>query len=144
MTTIAYDGEYLVGDKQWTHYEQTPVSAQKIFLIENNDVFQAIGFAGNPDSLYEVLRQLEDSKYPIKLEEKSIEFNALLIDYLGGAWLITKHGEPQPVPTPWAIGSGSQFALGAMEAGATAIEAVCIATIFDISTGLGYDEIKID
>lgn len=39
----------------------------------------------------------------------------------------------------WAIGSGGSYAIGAMEAGATSVEAVEIAINLDIFSGYGID-----
>lgn len=44
-------------------------------------------------------------------------------------------GEPIPVQPPFAIGSGSEYAMGAMLAGASAREAVKIAIIGDTACG---------
>lgn len=43
--------------------------------------------------------------------------------------------EPQDPSIPWAMGSGSDFAIGAMDAGASAREAVKIASQRDVGTG---------
>lgn len=42
----------------------------------------------------------------------------------------------------WAIGSGCDYALGAMEAGATAQEAVRIASRLDNQCGMGVDVVR--
>lgn len=44
---------------------------------------------------------------------------------------------------PWALGSGEQFALGAMAAGKTAEEAVAIAALYDTCTGGDVTALKI-
>ena len=40
----------------------------------------------------------------------------------------------------WALGSGTKFALGALAAGASAVEAVKVAARFDVYTGADIDE----
>lgn len=143
MTTIAYDGKTLVADRQCTH-ESTGRRSEltKVFKLENNDCFQAIGFSGNPDCIPRVLRGLEQNDYDWETNE--IKFVALLIDWAGTAWLVEEEGEVCEVPTPWSIGSGSAFAHGAMEADCTAQEAVKIASNLDMYTGRGFDEIEIN
>lgn len=42
----------------------------------------------------------------------------------------------------WAIGSGADYALGAMYAGLSAAEAVMIASKLDTGTGLGVDSVS--
>lgn len=41
----------------------------------------------------------------------------------------------------WAVGSGCDYALGAMKFGATAKEAIAIASELDVNTGLGIDTV---
>lgn len=66
----------------------------------------------------------------------------MLIDWAGTAWILEQPGEVVDVPTPWSIGSGGDFAHGAMAAGCSALEAVKIASCLDIRTGLGFDCIE--
>ena len=124
-----------------TFNDTSTSEVQKIFTLENNDCFQAVGFSGNIDALYRVLKNLENNEY--KFDWDQDDFSAILIDHAGTAWIVEKAGEVTQVSTPWAIGSGGSFAHGAMEAGATALQAVKIATALDIRTGNGFDAIKI-
>lgn len=51
----------------------------------------------------------------------------------------------QPDPAPFmAWGSGRDFALGAMALGASAVEAVEIASRFDVHSGMGVDSMALD
>src|SRR3990167_8820823 len=141
MTTIAYDGSTLVADRKMTLNDKISTGCTKIFKLENNDCFQAIGFSGNIDAIYKIIAKLEDNCY--EFERAKDDFSALLIDHAGTPWILESEGEVQELTIPWAIGSGGDFARGAMEAGCNAREAVAIATALDIRTGLGYDEITI-
>ena len=141
MTTIAYDGKTLCADRQCTINNSRTVEVTKIFTLEHNDCFQAIGFSGNIDALSKVIKKLDNNNY--EFEREADDFTALLIDHAGTPWIIEKEGEVLAVDIPWAIGSGSGYAHGAMLGGCTAMKALQIASILDVQTGLGIDEIKI-
>jgi hypothetical protein len=64
------------------------------------------------------------------------DFEALVLDPVEGDCFHYTHDlVPVPIGTPAAIGSGNQFAMGAMAAGANPIEAVIIATEYDTLSG---------
>ena len=145
MTTCAFDGKTLATDRQVTFTTPGGIrlahSTQKLFPLEDNDCFQVAAFAGNTDHLYRVLMALESNNYePLDLEG---EFEVILVDWLGGAWTVTKAMSPLEVDTLWATGSGGEIALGAMKAGATAEQAVVIASEVDLGTGKGIDVYEI-
>lgn len=141
MTTIAYDGSHLVGDRKMTYNSQRSVETTKVFRLENNDCFQAVGFTGNPEIIYRLLDKLENNDYELEWEKD--DFTALLIDHIGGCWIIEASGDITEADVPWALGSGALAAHGAMLAGAGADKAVFIAEQLDVMTGFGTDEIEI-
>lgn len=59
--------------------------------------------------------------------------------FMSGSTFAHKMGK-----TKWAIGSGADYALGAMYAGKSAKEAVEIASQLDTGTGLGVDVVTFD
>ena len=141
MTTIVYDGFSLVGDRKMTYNSQRFVETTKVFRLENNDCFQAIGFSGNPEVIYRVIEKLENNEYDFEWEKD--DFTAIVVDHLGDCWIIEASGDATEVDVPWAIGSGALAAHGAMLAGANAKTALNIAEQLDVMTGLGTDEIEI-
>ena len=145
MTTCATDGKTLATDRQVTFTTPGGIrlahATQKLFPLEDNNCFQAAAFAGNTDYIYQVLMVLESNDYQALDVEG--EFEILLIDWLGGAWSMNKSMSPLEVDTPWATGSGGEIALGAIKAGATAEEAVRIASEVDLGTGKGIDVYEI-
>jgi len=59
----------------------------------------------------------------------------LLIDHKGKPYQYTNTLEPLETPTPWAVGSGTDYALGAMAVGADAKKAAEAAIKLDVSCG---------
>jgi len=65
------------------------------------------------------------------------------IDEHGFVWVGSKPGFWAPIGCrPWAIGSGADYALGAMAAGKDARAAVLIAASLDTSTGDGVTTLR--
>lgn len=100
-----------------------------------------LGFAGNADTWGEVVGwfSIPTEKMP---RCKNIEF--LLLTDTNQIYHATNLRNWFELKEPhFAIGSGSQFALSAMELGKTPKEAVKIAMKYDIGTGLGVKEYKL-
>ena len=125
MTTIAWDGETLAADSQLTGgdfvYQQND---KKIFNVNGH----LVAMAGDDGQCWQFLDWYRnpDQDYPDKLDDM-------------GALAITKRGAfeygsckiPTKIKPPFAIGTGSAFAMGAMLHGASAAEAVDIACKLD-------------
>ena len=61
-----------------------------------------------------------------------------------GAYLYCDSVHPVPIGhINWAIGSGQEYALGAMVAGASAKKAVEIACTLDVNSGMGVDTLTL-
>mgnify|MGYP006911485525 FL=1 len=70
------------------------------------------------------------------------DFRIMAVDESGFVFCGSKPGYWAEVGRrPWAIGSGTDYALGAMAAGKTSAEAVKIASVLDVSTGCEVDEL---
>jgi len=65
------------------------------------------------------------------------EFTGILISPNSKCYQYGQALMPHYITGQWAIGSGADFALGAMAAGADAIDAVSIAIDLDVNSGLG-------
>jgi len=118
VTTVAFDGNTIATDSQATaDYIQ---SAKKLFKVNN----AYIGVAGTYSYAMMFVRWYKDQtkeKPSSKLADD--DFVALVIRQ-GKAYAYDNNCIEMPMTAPCAIGSGSNFAMGAMYMGATAKQAV--------------------
>lgn len=123
MTTIATDGKSMAGDGQAeachtiiTH------SRQKVRRLSDGSLFGMAGKGGNADPLAEWL--IEGGRKPKMIGTLS----ALRLLPDGRLFYLSESLDPTEITAPSAVGSGMDFAIGALEAGAnlkTAIEIAC-------------------
>ncbi len=141
MTTIAFDGKTFASDKRQC-VGNTPTIVTKIWPTPKNKRWKAIGAAGNAYLVNPVVDYIRgvSKKEPDQFDEVG---NILLIDKKNKLWIMNGRQTPVEAPIPFAIGSGGDYAIGAMAAGKTAAEAVAIAATLDVNTGGGIDEIAI-
>lgn len=130
MSTIACDGEILAADTQMSSDYIDAIEFKKIFKVE--DGFYA-GFAGECRVIVAVVEWLRGGDRPDV--DKDADLTALLIRNGSGYTMEAPFFKEYPIALPAAAGSGSVFAIGAMDAGASAREAVEIAIRRDLSTG---------
>lgn len=112
----------------------------KLFEFDNPLLYPTpfiVGYCGDLDAVPDVLEYLDDMTGKIKPPRgRSCEFVVLTKDkkiytfVTASKWI--QVNEPY-----YAIGSGMQYALGALKTGATPKEAVLVATSLDPMTGLG-------
>lgn len=140
MSTIAWDGQFLVSDRQST-LSDMKLSVSKIAVFPEQG--KAVGWVASHESglsLVDWYHEGADSvTYPayqrdehlwcrfiVATSERCFFYEHLpviqLVNSRFGAW-----------------GSGMCYAIAAMEAGANAIEAVKIACKYDIYSGMGID-----
>lgn len=144
MTTIAWDGNTLAADKMCVN-NGLPRTTTKIVKINNRLCF------GSGD--FDLLKAMYDwvdggmdkSKYPErqKLDASTSSFYIIEPDKT----ILCFEREPHPFPIQdlfVACGSGRDFAYAAMYLGRSAFEAVEIASVFDINTGMGIDVLRHD
>lgn len=152
MTIIAYRNGVMACDSCWATYGTQTVSAIKIMRLSSGAL---LGSAGDNDAraMYELLDKIKDPrKLPSRKElaETKLEYEGLIAFQKGGVWMIStgRHddaGYPLgddgseaseadygvwPATTMGgyaACGSGADYALSAMDAGADARTAVVIA-----------------
>ena len=138
MTTVAWDGETLAADKQGT-VDGTPYPITKIAKVKNDTGTFLVGFCGD----------IGDGQSFIEYVRRGFKNMPAYNDFTGV--VITKGGEIQLhgdanvcsfKADQFAVGSGGKFARGAMAFGATAVEAVLIASDLDTMTGLGVDRVS--
>lgn len=144
MTTIAFDGKTLASDRKMANR----YNVQKIFKVPQG---WAAG-CGDYDSIVEVVNWLVEGSDRNNLPELDGRNNRG--DTPADIIVVSPQGKVQWLTWPYlrgikltekkvAYGSGSDFALGAMAAGATAKQAVEIACRFDPYTGQGIDAVQI-
>lgn len=140
MTTIAWDGKTLASDRLQS-WGGRPISKSKIFRIKHK-LYKAVGVCGNAVGSYAMLEKLLGKRKELPTLDVD-DYNLLLIDKENKAWWLNGNEVPLEVPSPWALGTGGEYALGAMGFGATAEEAVHVAMKYDINTGIGVDKIEL-
>jgi len=139
MTTIAWDGKTLAGDRQCT-WGGTPTPTTKVFKVKIDKKKYLIGAAG---ATADCQAFVEFVKGGFKDTPTYKEFTGLVIDREGRMTVYSENPNSSVLnPKFWAIGSGGEYAMGAMAFGATAAEAVLIAADLDVNTGLGVDKVE--
>ena len=104
-----------------------------------------MGGAGYADSIMMGIAWLEEGGPKPDLVDRSEDWSGILVIAPDGAiWKFEKqlHGFLVEAPQ-FAIGSGRAFAIGAMAMGATAREAVEVASRFDPHSGMGVDVLEL-
>lgn len=142
MTTVVFKDGVMAADRQGTY--NGVIHPSNIYkLLELNGC--TYGFSGCLMNINKAKRWLEEGRPSMdKLGLDKESFCYLKYDnklYLG--WIYDDcyvHEEPIDKGF-YAIGSGSEFAIGAMEAGADAEKAVEIACNHDIYSGGGVDAV---
>lgn len=133
-TTIATDGFSMAADTQGTRGYTKLFHHKK---LERIDGF-VVGCAGNVVDIKKFKAWFKNrSQGKPKLKSMS----ALVMDK-NCVWLYDESCIPEAVFPPYAIGTGSRPALGAMKAGANAERAVRISTEIDLFTGGDVDVMK--
>lgn len=139
MTTIAYDGKQMVSDSLSCigdlKYEQ---DCQKLF--PNVGPFAVLGIAGSYQDAMDIIEVIQDFNKinhirNLDFEELDWQCVMLGVTHEGQVWHYTGNRSFELRPDlPYAIGSGSHFALGAMGHGADAQQAVLVAARYDTGT----------
>lgn len=153
MTTVAYKNGVLAADTKAVGEDGMTFKCKKLEKLPNGTI---LGCAGEADvrDLISILGKASLSKMPLKAKLRATEgqFRGIwvfptgevfrvLVEYEDGKW----DAEILPIFEPYAaVGSGGGYALGAMLAGKSAIEAVRIACKLDNNSGLPVESIKLE
>lgn len=136
MTTIATDGKSMAGDSQ-TSNGAVFGYAPKVFKAPDGRIF---GACGDTAQCMKFRRwMLEGGDAP----EFKENFEALILYPDGSVFWFDEDRELVPAMIPCAIGSGGEFAIGAMEAGASPKQAVEVSIKRDTRTGGEVTEITL-
>jgi ATP-dependent HslUV protease subunit HslV len=129
MTTIACDGKSMAADGASSAYEVIHCTKRKkLSRLSDGSIIGTSGGHVDREAFREWLEN--GGKAP-----KVVDFSALRLMPDGRILYYGDTLEGCEVDTPAAVGSGSQFAIGAMEAGLSAKRAVEIASKRDPWTG---------
>ena len=145
MTIIVWDGKTLAADKQATN-SGLKRAVTKIYNINGN----LVGFSGDWDYAQSMKQWLQDGAYPDKFPKHQEDDNKWV-----GVLLVTpdkKVYKYERSSTPMdfteggcmCIGSGRDFAFGALAMGADAKKAVEIACLYEASCGMGIDTLTFE
>jgi 20S proteasome alpha/beta subunit len=140
MTTIAYKDGVLASDGKITAGGcVTNLTSKKIFRVNS----AWIGVCGTVADWGLVVDYLNNNGTPIP---PTAEFDCIYMPDKGKAVIleVCKGGILREIAfaPPFAIGSGGNFAIGAMAHGASAIEAVKIACKYDVYSGGKVQSVK--
>lgn len=134
MTTIAWDGKTLAVDSKET-CNGTVISVKRKKLYTNIGRYKAVVFAGDLSACLQIINWIADgesSDIPVCTDDNGV----IAIDEKGHAYKYLVPGLVRyRIEAPYADGSGWMIALGAMDAGSSAIEAVKISCKRDVHTG---------
>lgn len=142
MTTIAWDGKTLAADRR-TSSDRILVGVKPKIVKRKKD--GALAAAAGPSSTAHAFLTwfLKGERGPSPLLGKAEASQAVIIRPDGA---VESHDNDGWYPTGmqyYTNGSGWEIALGAMHAGATAEEAVVIASKLDGNTGEGIDTLEL-
>jgi 20S proteasome alpha/beta subunit len=134
MTTIAYKDGILVADTQLTSGDRK-FRCEKLHRFASGDLFAG---AGGLSDVLKLRRWVADgcpNETPEFSERADVECIWVKVD--GTVLFVDQDCEPMRITdTAVSIGSGSQYAMAAMECGLSAEEAIGIAAKFDPATSL--------
>lgn len=130
MTTIATDGRTMAGDTLITAGKERLAFSNKIHRGLDGSIFGACGPSTDAARFRRWLCEPGQDR-----PELTDDFSALVLRPDGNAVYYCSKLEPIEMMLPQAIGSGADYAIGAMLAGATPTEAVRIACERDTCSG---------
>lgn len=141
MTVIAYKDGIIACDSMVEKNDCYVGNVKKIYEIDNFFV----GCVGNLNFVQEFIKFLQSKNFNDEFLKKETSFEALVIDKITGKVNVYTNSLYPAVfdSETAAIGSGCEFALGAMHNGASAVEAVDAAKAFCITCGGKTHSIRI-
>lgn len=143
MTTVAWDGKSMAADRQMTLGSMRHTNTQSKILQGTYHGMPAL-FAGAGTKVYSaaviewLLLGMPDERKP-EMPESPDSFAVFVVTELGLHLFVDSLRAIPLGVTKYAIGTGEDYARGAMAAGASAKRAVEIACEFDINSGMGVD-----
>lgn len=134
MTTIVCDGKTLASDSRITWGSMVEQRLMQKIVVCGDTVYAQCGMEGLLGPLIEWHRAGADTRsLPHIPADCSWEF--VVMTRSRTTWYSDKTTMGAPISRQWAIGSGRQFAIGALHAGADAVKAAKIGAKLDIYSG---------
>ena len=148
MTVLVWDGKTFAADKQST-CGQMRRKLTKIRKLDNGHLVGATGTSTDCKryiNWYEKVCEVADGEYVSLPEWSDGAPHMMVITPWKGIYLYTGTDTylDYSENNIFATGSGAEYALGAMRAGASAEQAVLIANEFDTHCGMGVDTLILD
>ncbi len=148
ITTIAVNQECIAGDKQCTYGSTKLLIKSKIYELSEAGCanFNAkkilVGFCGNVDSIGDAIHWLNN---PTEKEPKVKKLQILMLNNKKEIWWSTNsvRNFMRVDQKYFALGTGADYAISAMQLGKSPIEAVKLASQHDIYTGMGFNELTL-
>ena len=145
MTTIAWDGKTLAADRRQIFGSNKSQATTKIVLHPNLIVGASGGFAAAQAMLRWVAEGCRAVDFPPSQSGDNWARTIVVNRHSHKVYIY----EDAPIAIEitsnhYAMGSGCEYALGAMAAGANARDAVSIAGFFDPQTGDGVDSFSLE
>lgn len=147
MTIIAWDGKALAGDRMST-VGGTPIhsATPKVYRLRApNGRLALVGFGGSNAFCASYLHWMRGGEEPQPKPGEDMKWQIIAIVEPRWVWYRSDTANRWDLfgaMSYWAIGSGCDYALGAMEHGATAREAVKISSLLDNQCGMGVDVVR--
>lgn len=143
MSVIAWDGKSVAADKQATN-ATLRFTTTKLRQLGDGTV---LGWTGEQSCGEALAAWYADGaireKWPAFQAEKD-GWCRLIVISATGVLVYEQQPFPVPVEDPFmAWGAGRDFAMGALACGASASDAVKVASRFDTSCGMGVDEVRL-
>lgn len=142
MSIVAWDGHILAADRQVTCGDMK-VRGSKMRRLPSGSV---LAWTGNQDCGLILSCWYENGADIDKWPEfqKLDNWTRLIVADRTGIFYYEQHPVSQRVLEPFlAFGSGRDYAMGALEMGANAVQAVEVASRFDIYSGLGVESYEV-
>lgn len=143
MTTIAFDGTTLAADcAAWSGNSKYRV--RKVFKVKSPGAQYLVAFCGDGHFAQALLRWMNGGPHPGVYPSTDNVVVAVVVDRQRRIWRMesTALRYGRVLERPHACGGGQDFAIGALEAGATAVQAVRIAIKRSDMAGLGVDSVR--
>lgn len=131
MTTIATDGKTMAGDGL-SHWANSILSRRVVKIRKIGK--ELFGFSGSSDQAHSFIKWYKAGADPDNMPSMS-DLNVLMVNKSGVYIACQPAFNFQRVDRVMAIGSGADYAVGAMAAGKKPREAVRIASRYDWGTG---------
>jgi len=130
MTTIAFDGQSLAADGRVMSGDMIVTNTATKIFKHGTKLIAGSGSPAHIKQFFDWYKYQQNSNY------KDIDINVIVCDILTGiAYFYDSDGFVGPIDDTLALGSGREYAAGAISQGATARQAVEIASKFDPYTG---------